>query len=195
MGERQYTVAGERVALAPHDRTLVPTYCRWVNDLDVTRFLRSQPMTLEQEYRWFDSAIHDPSKKLFTIFELPTEEPIGTIDLHEIDTINRTASLGIMIGEASARGRGLGTEAVRLICDYGFNVLNLHSIHLLTAGWNIAGQRAYVKAGFKEVGRMREFRYFAGRYWDDIYYDILESEFESPVLKKRMTHGLKLDPT
>jgi len=130
----------------------------------------------------------------FTIYELPDYRPIGNVDLHDIDARNRTAELGIIIGEKDARGRGLGTEAVRLACDYGFHVLELHSIMLLTFGWNIAGQKAYTKAGFRECGRRREARYFAGRYWDDITYDLLREEFESPVLERAMTDGLDTGP-
>lgn len=79
------------------------------------------------------------------------------------------------------------------MCDIGFHVLGLNSISLVTFGWNIAGQKAYVKAGFREIGRRREARWFDGRYWDDIWYDILRSEFESPAVRRIMTDGLQLD--
>lgn len=187
------TLEGERIALGPIRRDLIPLYQAWMNDLDVTRFLRSWPMTLDGEIAWFDGAVKDDRMAVFTIYELPTYRPVGNVDLHDIDIRNRTAELGILIGEKDARGRGLGTEAVRLVCDYGFHVLDLYSIMLLTFGWNIAGQKAYAKAGFREIGRRREARFFAGRYWDDIYYDLLREEFDSPVLRRLMTAGLAVD--
>lgn len=187
------TVEGSNVALGPIRRDLIPLYQVWMNDLETTRFLRSWPMSLDQEIAWFDRTVKDDSIAIFTIYQRPDFRPIGNVDLHDIDVRNRTAELGILIGEKGARGRGLGTEAVRLMCDYGFHVLDLHSIMLLTFGWNIAGQKAYVKAGFREFGRRREARFFAGRYWDDIYYDLLREDFESPVLKHLMTDGLALD--
>jgi RimJ/RimL family protein N-acetyltransferase len=186
------TVEGERVALGPIRRDLVPLYHAWINDLAVTRFLRSWPMSLDQEFEWYEGMSKKNDMAFFTIYELPSHRPVGGVDLHAIDMRNRTAGLGIMIGERDARGRGLGTEAVRLICDYGFHVLELHSIMLITFGWNIAGQRAYAKAGFREFGRRRQARYFDGRYWDDIYYDLLREDFDSPVLREKMQEGLDL---
>ena len=50
------------------------------------------------------------------------------------------------------------------------------------AGWNIAGQRAYRRAGFKEFGRRRACAWMNGQWWDEVYMDCLASEFESPVL-------------
>lgn len=186
------TVEGERIALGPLRRDLIPLYHAWITNLSANRFLLASAasMTLDQEIEWFESVIKQKNLSIYTIYELPEYRPIGNVDLHGIDIGNRTAELGILIGEADARGRGLGTEAVRLMCDIGFHVLDLHSIWLLTFGWNIAGQKAYAKAGFREVGRRREGRYFDGRYWDDIYYDILRSEFESPVARRIMTEGI-----
>ncbi len=178
------TLEGERVALGPGRRDLIPLYQAWINDLSVTRFLRSWPMTLDEEVAWYERMTKDASTAYFTIYELPDYRPIGGVDLHAIDIRNRTAELGIMICEASARGRGLGTEAVRLICDYGFHALELNSIMLLTFGWNVAGQKAYAKAGFREFGRRRQARYFDGRYWDDIYMECLATEFTSPLLHR-----------
>lgn len=189
------TVEGDKVALGPIRRDLIPLYHRWITDLSTNRFLlaRSVSMTLDAEIEWFDDVSKQSNIAMFTIYELPDYRPIGNVDLHKIDATNRSAELGIMIGEANARGRGLGTEAVRLVCDIGFNVLELNSISLVTFGWNVAGQKAYVKAGFREIGRRREARWFNGRYWDDIWYDLLRSEFESPVVRRIMTEGLPVD--
>lgn len=184
------TIEGEHVALGPIRRDLIPLYQAWINDLTVSRFLRNGPITLDQEVKWYESVLADKHLVYFTIYELPSYRPIGCVDLHNIDFQNRSAGLGIMIGEKAARGRGLGTDAVQLVCDYGFHALELNSIWLITYGWNIAGQRAFSKAGFREVGRRRQARFFAGRFWDDIYYDVLREEFESPVVRRLMTDGI-----
>lgn len=189
------TVEGEKIALGPLRRDLIPLYHAWISNPHTNRFLLAgnSAMTLDEEIAWYDSVIKRGNLAMYTIYELPTYRPIGNVDLHGIDLANRSAELGIMIGEAHARGRGMGTEAVRLMCDIGFHMLGLNSIHLLTFGWNMAGQKAYVKAGFKEIGRRREARWFDGRYWDDILYDLLRNEFESPVVRRIMTEGISLD--
>lgn len=187
------TVEGQKVALGPLRRDLIPLYHAWITNLTTNRFMlaKAASMTLDGEVAWYESVIKRSDTTMFTIYELPEYRPVGNVDLHAIDQANRSAELGIMIGEVDARGRGLGTEAVRLVCDLGFNVLGLNSIHLVTFGWNIAGQKAYVKAGFREIGRRREARWFDGRYWDDIWYDLLRSDFESPAVRRIMTEGIQ----
>jgi diamine N-acetyltransferase len=189
------SVEDDKVALGPMRRDLIPLYQAWINDLSVNRFLviPGMPMTIDQEIGWYDSLQQNSSIAIFTIYERETYRPVGNCNLHKIDHRHRTAELGIAIGEKDARGRGVGTAAVRLLCDWGFNALELNSIMLETYEWNIAGQKAYVKAGFREVGRRREARYFAGRYWDAIYYDLLRSEFESPIVRNIVLDGLPFE--
>jgi hypothetical protein len=47
--------------------------------------------------------------------------------------------------------------------------------------WNLAGIRAYQKAGFKKFGRSRECCLMGGRLRDEIQMDCLSTEFERPV--------------
>ena len=174
-------IEGELVALGPLRREHVPLYLRWINDFGTTRTLAVPcgPMTMEQETEWYEKAALEPH--MFTIFERATGRPIGNCGLHGVDWPNRTTIVGIMIGEPDARGRGYGTEAMRLLLDYVFTVLGLHSASLNVYEFNPAARRSYEKVGFREIGRRRESRWLNGRYWDEIQMDILASEFESPV--------------
>ncbi len=181
-------IAGERVALGPLRRDLIPLYHAWICNLETTQYLSeagSAP-TLDEEIDWYDREIRTQNQQTFTIYALPDHQPIGTINLHQVNQKHRKANLGIMIGEPDMRGSGHGTEAIELIVDYGFNALNLNSIWLATHEFNTAGRRAYAKAGFTEVGRRRKCRFHAGRYWDEIHMDILASEFTRSRLKERL---------
>lgn len=186
------SITGEKVALGPIHRGLIEINQRWINQLETTRFLKMGVMSLDAEESWYDRIAKGDDIVYFAIYEKTTMQPIGGVNFHNINHEHRKAELGIMIGEKDLRGKGYGTEAVKLMCDFGFNAMGLNSIMLLTSGWNTAGQRAYEKAGFNEIGRRREARWFAGRYWDDIYYDILASEFESPVVRNMILDGITL---
>jgi diamine N-acetyltransferase len=177
-------IEGEHVSLGPIRREHIPLYLRWINDFGTTRMLGlpPRPMTLEQEIAWFEQAASSGAQPLFTIYERATGRPIGNCGLHEVDHHNRRTVVGIMIGEPDARGRGLGTEAMRLLLDYAFTVLGMHSVMLTVFEYNLAGRRCYEKVGFREIGRRRESRWYNGRFWDEISMDILTSEFASPVL-------------
>lgn len=176
-------ILGERVALGPHRRDLLPTYLRWINDFATLRTLGGippRPTTYEQEVAWYDRQASNEIR--FTVYERDTWRPIGTTSLNEIDCRNRTATFGIMIGEPDARGKGYGTEVTSLTLDFAFTALGLHNVLLTVAEFNQAGRRAYEKVGFRECGRRRECRWMAGKLWDTIYMECLASEFTSPVL-------------
>lgn len=179
------SVEGEKVALGPMNRDLIPRYQAWINDVETLKYLANinRPLTLDEETAWFDGLSSKSDTVSFTIYALPEYLPAGIVNLLHIDHGNRRCELGIMIGEAGMRGNGLGTESVRLAVDYAFHVLNLHSVMLETYEFNIAGLKAYARAGFREIGRRREARYHAERYWDVVMMDVLVSEFESPRLK------------
>jgi RimJ/RimL family protein N-acetyltransferase len=103
---------------------------------------------------------------------------IGSISLHDINHVNRTAFIGIFIGEEEQRSKGYSTEAIRLVLEYGFKTMNLNSILLSVHEDNYAGVACYKKVGFREAGRRREGVFKDGKYIDVIYMDILAREFE-----------------
>lgn len=183
------TIQGERVCLGPIDRSMLPDFQRWVNSFDVQIRLGMGfpgPFTLDEQERWFDSVVTSSTSRTFAIRDAETLRVVGTASIQGIDWRNGSGVFGIMIGDPIARGRGLGTETARLMLDYAFTVLGLHSVSLTVAEFNTAGRRAYEKAGFREVGRLREHWLAAGRRWDQIAMDCLATEFESPVLAAQL---------
>ena len=189
-------VVGERVALGPLRRDMIPAYVRWMNDFTATRgiAMQSRPMTAEAEEAWYaDAAAVKPDAVVFTIYEVDGWRPVGNGDLREIDHLSRTATLGILIGEPDARGRGLGTEAVRLLLDYGFRALGLANIWLAVYEYNLAGRRAYEKAGMTLVGRRRESRWHLGQWWDECYYEALAEDFPESAVRSLLDTGAARD--
>jgi diamine N-acetyltransferase len=185
-GQPIVNIVGDLVALGPIRRDLLPTYQRWINDFSAVRNLAlvPSPMTVEAEIAWYDAVTGSAGDAPFTIYERATRRPVGNAGLHRIDYRNRSAEFGILIGEADARGRGYGTEATRLMLDYAFTALGLHNVMLMVYAYNLAGIRAYQKAGYREFGRRREAIWMGGRLWDIIYMECLATEFTSPVLSR-----------
>jgi diamine N-acetyltransferase len=182
-GRPTLSVVGERVALGPIGREHIPLFQRWNNDFAVTRSTaRSEPWTMEQMTAGYDTAITATDQVHFIIYEQASLQAIGSAYLAHIDHRHRTAEFGIAIGEATARGKGFGTEATRLVLDYAFTALGLHNVMLVVYAYNRAGQRAYAKAGFREFAQRRACRMIGGRLWDVIYMEALASTYKSPVL-------------
>lgn len=181
-------IIGERVALGSLRRDDVPLFYRWGNDFFVRRtFDFPEVWTLERATEEYERHAVAQHEIFFTLFERPEPHdvpmrPIGLTYLTDIDFRNRTAEFGILIGEADARGKGYGTEATCLTLDYAFTALGLHNIVLHVYAYNLAGIRAYEKAGFRTFARRQDAKVMGGAHWDMIFMECLASDFTSPSL-------------
>lgn len=174
-------LCGDKCYLSPCQPSDAQKWAEWFNDLEVTLPLGDEAYTpyglekLEQEVR----EIIAQREHIFTIVDQETDQPVGRCLLFAIDRTNRSAMLGIVIGEKSYWNRGYGQESLRLLLDYAFNLLNLNSVMLGVFAFNTRGVRCYEKLGFKEIGRRRAARIIAGRAYDVVLMDVLADEFRS----------------
>jgi RimJ/RimL family protein N-acetyltransferase len=102
-------------------------------------------------------------------------EGVGAASLFDVDPLARHAEAGLNL-RTDARGRGIGTEAIRQLVEFGFVRHNLRRIHLQAIASNVAALRAYEKAGFVVEGRQREHAWVRGRYEDVVRMGILRSD-------------------
>ena len=170
-------IVGERLYLSPINTDDVAQYTKWLNDPDVADHLGfyRQMISLGNE----KEALERLSKEghSYAIILKNTDTLIGNIGLLDIEHIHRRATLGLFIGDAGHRGKGYGAEAIRLLLNYSFNILNLHNIMLLVHADNTQAISCYKKVGFREIGRRREARIKDRCFIDLVYMDILDSEF------------------
>ena len=178
-------LVGERIYLSPRNVEDVETFTEWMNDFYVTDYTgRSHTsITLQEEKEYLEKT--DKDKNTFAIIDIETDEVIGTVGLHCVDNIHRTATLGIFIGNRNYWSKGYGTEAIQLILDYGFNYLNLNNVDLALMEFNQRALKCYEKCGFKEIGRRRKSKFINGKYYDSILMDILAEEFTDTYIKNK----------
>ena len=173
---------GKRVTLRGLEVEDAKIIIEHFNDLEVRRFLgHPAAFSREEEEKWIRSGWERRQKGEAYVFGIEFNEKkelIGTIALEGIESINRSAELGIAIWQKQYWGKGLGTEAINLLLDYGFNLLNLHRIHLTVLQDNERAQRAYSKVGFQLMGRHRERIFKDGVFHDLLIMDILANEFQ-----------------
>lgn len=116
---------------------------------------------------WFEEIQRDQGSKHVRVgVFLPDGTVIGDVALQDIDWKNRSCSLGLGIAKLAHRSKGYGTEAVKLLLDYGFTNLGLERIVANTLEQNRGAQRSLEKLGFALEGRERQAVYFAGGKWD-----------------------------
>ncbi|OGY45446.1 MAG: hypothetical protein A2744_00405 [Candidatus Buchananbacteria bacterium RIFCSPHIGHO2_01_FULL_44_11] len=176
---------GKKVILRPMSFKDAPDYCRWLADQEVTKFLAiydNKPPTLKEERQWIAAAKKDKSRVVLAI-DTADGRHIGSIALMKIDQYAKRAEYGIMIGDKYYWGQGCGTEAGRLLVNYGFKKLKLHRIELRYIAYNIRGAKSYKKIGFKEEGRLRD-HFFREGYWhDEVVMGILRYEYHRKAKK------------
>jgi RimJ/RimL family protein N-acetyltransferase len=143
----------------------------------VRRFLAMRyPLSMTEEEGWWQRRLERKSDRVFAI-ETQDETHIGNLGLHDIDSENRRAMLGIVIGRKDYWGRGYGTDAIRTALGWAFGYLNLHRVYLTVYAYNARAIRCYEKCGFQHEGSMRQARYTHGRYYDELMMGILRDEF------------------
>lgn len=113
----------------------------------------------------------------YAIILKETGDYVGEVVLNEIDWDNQSANMRIALAGKNWFGKGMGTEAIQLILDFGFNALNLHRIELEVYEFNPRAIRVYEKVGFKREGIRRDALFWDGKFYDAILMSILKSEF------------------
>ena len=177
---------GERIYLSPLNIEDAEKYVEWFCDFKMTDGIEksSSIMTVEAEREWLENTLKNNDYN-FAIVNLENDELIGNCGIMNINQINRCAEVGIFIGNEENRSNGYGTEALKILLDYCFNYLNLNNVHLGVKAFNERAISCYKKVGFKEYGRRREAYFLNGKYYDNVYMDILAREFEGNYIKNK----------
>lgn len=181
-------IYGKRIRLRAVEREDVAKFHEWVNDPEVTHGLSMYlPISMQGEVDWFENLMkQDPHKRPLSI-EIRKGKAwklIGNCGAFGIDVVDRSAELGIMIGDKSEWNKGYGAEAMTLLLRHGFETLNLNRIALRVYAENVRAVRSYEKAGFVLEGRMREAVYKHGKYDDVLIMSVLRSEWHSRTKEK-----------
>ena len=164
---------GEKVYLSPINQDDYETYVKWLNNPNITQFLdcNDSLITLSKEKELLDKIANE--EFCFAIIKKEDDTLLGNVGVTKIDYKNGKAELGIFIGDEENLSKGYGSEAIKLIINFAFNEIRLHSVMLTVFSNNPRAIKAYTKCGFKEFGRRHEAIYHNGEYLDLIYMEII----------------------
>lgn len=150
-------------------------------DTEVARLTGSKDAFSKEEIAlFFEKYVVGGEGFLFLIIA-PDGSIIGETVLNEIDTLLRSANFRIAIYRAAARGKGIGTWAIEMTRDFAFRELRLHRLSLDVYSFNPVAKRAYLKAGFREEGVLRDAIADGPHYADDILMSMLEEEWRALI--------------
>lgn len=136
-----------------------------------------ETFTADQIERWAATRSDQTDRLDLAVVARPTGEWYGEVVINDWDPDNRCCGFRIALG-ASARDRGVGTEATRLIVDHVFSERPVHRIELEVYAFNPRARRVYERVGFVEEGRRRDALHWNGDWIDSISMAILRTDWE-----------------
>jgi RimJ/RimL family protein N-acetyltransferase len=172
------TLQGKTILLRPIVKQDAAAMLESTQDEESNRLTGTQAtFTKEQIEKWCESLATQEGRIDCAIMSRETGEYLGEVVLNQIDEINRSANFRIALRGSKYYSKGIGTEAAKLMLEYGFNVLKLHRIDLEVFAFNPRAIRVYEKLGFVSEGVRREVLLMDGQYHDAIVMGLLRQEF------------------
>ena len=139
MNKIVYRLLGNKIGLRSLNKEDASgDYYNWLQSPEIVEILTTQkfPTSRENLENYIQNNNNAGVEALFGICHLKTNKLLGTVRLSNFDWISGTASIGIIIGDKNARGKGFAKEALLLIISYAFNTLNLQKIYAGVASNN-----------------------------------------------------------
>lgn len=169
---------GKLIRLRAREPDDEPLLYQWFNDPEVTEFLTIRyPLSHAQE-RAFIERVGEISYSLasFAVETRSDGRLIGGVGLERTSAEDRGAVLGIALGDKTYWDSGYGTDTMRTICRFGFDMMNLHRIELEVYEANKRAIAVYERVGFKTEGCRRDARFKFGAYHNAVVMGLLEGE-------------------
>ena len=165
-----------KVTIRKFEKKDIPKKVEWINNPENNMFLHYDlPLEIEKTNRWFNSVMdrNDRYDAVIVVDGIPC----GTIGLLSIDNKNSKAEYYIAMGETSMKGKGIATQASKLILDYAFNILNLNRVYLFTETKNITAQKLFEKIGFIKEGQLKNDIISHGQFVNRFIYGMCKRDY------------------
>ena len=164
-----------RITLRPFREEDLESIQKLGNNPTIASNLRDgfpHPYTMEDAKLFLELAMNADPINRFAILE--NDVHVGNIGLHlQTDIYRKSAEIGYFVGEPYWN-RGIATEAVKLIVEYGFREWDINRIFAGVFSYNLASARVLEKAGFVYEGTFKNAVTKNGESWDEIRYAILK---------------------
>jgi RimJ/RimL family protein N-acetyltransferase len=173
------TLAGDKVLLRPvavEDVEFIPD-----DDPEAMRLTGSHPRPedLSREFmrEWYATRADHDDRLDLAVVDRATGIFAGEVVLNDLDRDNESCNFRILLSGDANRGRGLGTEATRLILRHAFETVGLHRVDLEVYDFNPRARRVYEKVGFVFEGTRRDALHWDGEWVDAHVMSILAPEW------------------
>jgi len=127
-------------------------------------------LNMKDQNRWFKSLFEKDSKKdMFTIID-SKKKPVGICGLTNLDLIEKSGKIAIIIGNTNLQSKGIGTQGLELLLEYGFTKKKLHRIEADVLEFNKKSILFFQKFDFKKEFYMRDYLFRNNKWWNMIVF-------------------------
>lgn len=169
--QKDLRIKGSQIYLRPITIEDTDNVVRWRNDKKIVQnFIYRKNISKEEHLNWLHNKVETGQVIQFIICDLQTDKPLGSIYLQNFNETTRQAEEGIFLGEDEAYGRGIGTEAAKLMLEYAFTTLKLHKLTARVLSYNQGSRRMHEKAGYQKESYLKDELFLDGKYEDLIFY-------------------------
>ena len=164
-------------ALEPDDYKVT---ANWRKDEEIQNMVGGPKyfVSSEKERQWVLNTIQDNSRMVLGICLKENDKLIGTVNIQDIDWINRSAHVPIQIGDKDYWGGGYASEARILALKFAFEERGMHRIWALVLESNIPSMKQCERLGFVKEGVLRDSVFKGGKFHNQVYLGLLKEDFE-----------------
>jgi RimJ/RimL family protein N-acetyltransferase len=184
------TLVGELVLLRPVSRADVPGLLELLRDAESMRLTGSHGAAdrdpdPEIAENWYATRAEHDDRLDLAVIDRASGDYVGEVVLNELDTDNCSCGFRISLVGPRAFGRGLGTEATRLVVAHAFETVGVNRIELEVYDFNPRARHVYEKVGFVHEGTKRQALRWDGAWVDAHLMALLASDWQQDQEQER----------
>jgi ribosomal-protein-alanine N-acetyltransferase len=173
--EKEYFISEQLIYLREvRESDVNENYYNWINSTEINQYLETRyfPRSYENIISHVKNLDGQSNEIFFAICDKETDNHIGNIKLGPINWVHGFADISLLIGDKKFWGKGIGTQAIKAVCNFAFNTLNLHKLKAGCYERNIGSSKAFEKAGFLKEGVLKKQWKLNGEFCDQIIYGL-----------------------
>ena len=163
-------ITGNQIYIRPITEQDTDNIIRWRNSDSVRPyFIYQKPFTKEGHLKWLKDMIYSGNGFQFIVCRTEDDKPIGSTYLRDYDKECRKAEYGVFIGEAEEKGKGIGTEMLKLTMQFAFQEVKLHKVFARAFSDNLPSVKSFLHEGFQQEAYLKDEVYINGEYRDIVF--------------------------
>ncbi|MHA1669945.1 MAG: GNAT family N-acetyltransferase [Promethearchaeota archaeon] len=172
-------IEGDKIDLVPLNSDHIKLYVKWQNHSEVRKFTRNEfPSTIEMFKKQFESKGRSLTNEIrFEIYHKEDQKAVGLAGISNIHYAYRKANIAVNIGDLKYWGKGIASEAGKLLIDYGFGELNLYKITSTIYSPNVGSWKVAEKLGMEREATLKNNGFIDGEYVNDYCYCIFQDDW------------------